>query len=405
MQMKIDKSNWKKVKIIDVFTKKEENDKDNAKNRFDRFLKVNHMDAETLHIKRWGSQENGEELNPTFYKIFRKGQILFPTRNPHLRRTVLASFDGICGEKTLTLEPNEEFLIPEFIPFLFHSDSFYAHTTGAIIGSTNPHCRWRDVANYEFLLPPKEQQAQLAELLWAMDEVVEREKELYLCAETFFESNRNSIFSNIENDHNLNILKDVDFQESNIKNYYKVNSVNGIYKSKEFHGRGFRIVNMGELFAYPIIKDEQMALVELTDKEQKQFLVEEGDLIFARRSLVVEGAGRCSIIGSHLSPMTFESSMIRVRLDEQRILPKYVYHFLKSKLGRKRIRRIVGFTTVAGITSTDLAMVKTPIVSYTKQKQILDLLEQFEQVFLSINIKITTSKALQKSLINQVFSV
>ena len=26
---------------------------------------------------------------------------------------------------------------------------------------------------------------------------------------------------------------------------------NGIYKKKEFHGRGVKIVNMGELFTYP----------------------------------------------------------------------------------------------------------------------------------------------------------
>jgi type I restriction enzyme S subunit len=160
MELTINKNNWIKVKLGDVFAKREENDKENARNRFDRFLKVNNMDAESLHVKRWESQTNGDELNPTFYKIFRKGQILFPTRNPHLRRTVLASFDGICGEKTLTLEPNEEFIIKEFMPFLFHSESFYAHTAGAIIGSTNPHCRWRDVANYEFLLPPIDQQAE-----------------------------------------------------------------------------------------------------------------------------------------------------------------------------------------------------------------------------------------------------
>ena len=30
---------------------------------------------------------------------------------------------------------------------------------------------------------------------------------------------------------------------------------NGIYKQKEFHGRGTKIVNMGELFAYPRLKN------------------------------------------------------------------------------------------------------------------------------------------------------
>ena len=70
MEMKIDKSNWKTLKLIDVVTKKEENDKENAKNRFERFLKVVHLDAESIHIKRWSNQKD-DELPPTFYKIFR----------------------------------------------------------------------------------------------------------------------------------------------------------------------------------------------------------------------------------------------------------------------------------------------------------------------------------------------
>tara|TARA_R110000751_G_scaffold307906_2_gene434721 strand:+ start:3378 stop:4499 length:1122 start_codon:yes stop_codon:yes gene_type:complete len=178
MKFTIDKHNWKLVKLGEVVTKKEENDRDNAQTRFDRFLKVEHMDSGSLHIKRWASQKSGDEINPTFYKIFRKGQILFPTRNPHLKRTALASFDGICGEKTLTLEANEDLILQEFLPFIFHSESFYAHTTSSIVGSTNPHCRWRDVAEFEFLLPPKEQQSKLAGLLWSLDDLIEMDKGL-----------------------------------------------------------------------------------------------------------------------------------------------------------------------------------------------------------------------------------
>ena len=166
------KNDWQGVRLDDALFKREENDREGARSRFDTFVKVEHMEAERLHLLGVGSQKD-EELPPTFYKIFRKGQILFPTRNPHLRRTALAPCDGICGEKTLTLEVNEEVADPKLIPFLFHSANFYDHTAGAIIGSTNPHCRWRDIANYEFLLPPKDQQAKLAELLWSADQIVE----------------------------------------------------------------------------------------------------------------------------------------------------------------------------------------------------------------------------------------
>ena len=78
---------------------------------------------------------------------------------------------------------------------------------------------------------------------------------------------------------------------------------NGIYKKKEFHGRGAKVVNMGELFAYPRLRDVPMKRVELSATEQDRFLIQSGDLLFARRSLVAEGAGENAVSFSmRLSP-------------------------------------------------------------------------------------------------------
>lgn len=175
MKLIVDRSGWKRVRLDDVVEKREENDRENARTRFDNFVKGENLDPESLHLRRMGSQQN-EELPPSFYKIFRKGQILFMTRRPYLRKNALAHCDGICGEKMLTLQVKEDVADARLIPFLFHSDGFYAHTTGCMIGSTNPHCRWRDVAKFEFLLPPKDQQAKLAELLWAADSLLEAQR-------------------------------------------------------------------------------------------------------------------------------------------------------------------------------------------------------------------------------------
>ncbi|MGP1679612.1 MAG: restriction endonuclease subunit S, partial [Burkholderiales bacterium] len=64
---------------------------------------------------------------------------------------------------------------------------------------------------------------------------------------------------------------------------------NGIYKQKEFHGRGAKIVNMGELFAHPRLRAVPMKRVELSPSETERFMLAKGDLIFARRSLTAEG--------------------------------------------------------------------------------------------------------------------
>jgi type I restriction enzyme, S subunit len=71
---------------------------------------------------------------------------------------------------------------------------------------------------------------------------------------------------------------------------------NGIYKAKEFHGRGSRVVNMGDLFGNDFISNQEMKRVELTADEVARFGLREGDLLFARRSLVLEGSGKCSLI-------------------------------------------------------------------------------------------------------------
>ena len=55
---------------------------------------------------------------------------------------------------------------------------------------------------------------------------------------------------------------------------------NGIYKTKEFHGSGVKIVNMGEIFAHPRLRDVAMRRVRLSEPEQRRFGVEKGDLLF-----------------------------------------------------------------------------------------------------------------------------
>lgn len=399
-ELQLDRSDWQLVRFGDVaIQQKQSVDRDNTE--LTRYVKGEHMGSEDLHIREWGELTN-EYLGPAFIRKFEEGDILYGSRRTYLRKVAVAHFDGITANTTFVIKANEAKIDKRLLPFVMLSEGFAEHSIRNSKGSVNPYINWKDIANYEFLLPPKDQQAKLAELLWAMDEVIEKSLRLESINSHLFETSRNSIFSLNESDQNLNVFSDKQYLNKKFSQII-VKMLNGIYKPKEFQGQGERMINMGELFAYPVITDEEMSLISLTDKEKEQFLVEEGDLIFARRSLVVEGAGRCSIIGRHHTPMTFESSMIRVRLDSKMVNPKYIYHFLKSTEGKKRIRRIVGFTTVAGIASSDLANVKVPIVSIERQNQIANYLDMFDSLFLTLAAKVSSSKSLQKSLINQIF--
>lgn len=397
MELNIRKDQWVKVKLLDVFIKKEENDKENARNRFDRFLKVEHMDAESLHIKRWASQENGDEINPTFYKIFRKGQMLFPTRNPHLRRTVLASFDGICGEKTLTLEPIAKYVLPEFIPFLFHSEAFYAHTTGAIIGSTNPHVRWRDVANYEFLLPPKDQQAQLAELLWAMDEVVEREVSSYSTYQLFF---KRYLFDAISGKLSKNFSNWTEHLFGSLGESY--GGLSG--KSKNDFGEGSPFINYMNVFSNSKIDSLRVDYVRVAEGEN-QNEVRYGDILITGSSETPEEVGMASVVLDKLEGYYLNSFCFGFRLNNfDTLLPEYARFLMRGEEVRKfMFKRAQGSTRFNLSKSTVKEKLRIILPSLSEQKEITKKLDFMEKNITAFETNISNSKALQKSLINQIF--
>ncbi|MGA9991349.1 MAG: restriction endonuclease subunit S [Thiobacillaceae bacterium] len=149
---------------------------------------------------------------------------------------------------------------------------------------------------------------------------------------------------------------------------------NGIYKPKEFHGRGAKIVNMGELFAHPRLRAVPMKRVELSDSERQWLTLSKGDLIFARRSLVAEGAGKCSIVLDLDEPTTFESSIIRARPDSTKADPLYLYYFFSSSLGLHRLDTIRRHVAVAGITGSDLAQLEIPVPPLSEQRAIAHIL-------------------------------
>jgi type I restriction enzyme S subunit len=149
---------------------------------------------------------------------------------------------------------------------------------------------------------------------------------------------------------------------------------NGIYKKKEFHGRGTKIVNMGELFAHPRLRDVPMKRVELNESEASRFLLAEGDLIFARRSLTAEGAGKCSIVLEVKEDTTFESSIIRARPDRNKSDPLYLYYFFNSSLGIHSLDTIRRQVAVAGITGSDLARLDILVPPLQIQRAIAHIL-------------------------------
>lgn len=154
------------------------------------------------------------------------------------------------------------------------------------------------------------------------------------------------------------------------KDLFEIPLRNGLTKPKKVRGYGYKMVNMGELFAYPIIKNLKMDRVPLKENEKIAFL-KNGDLLFARQSLVRSGAGQCSIFIEDNENVCFESHLIRCRLNLKIADPLFYFYFFKSNFGRSIMDTIVEQGAGAsGIRGSDLSELQVPYLDLNKQLEI-----------------------------------
>ena len=159
---------------------------------------------------------------------------------------------------------------------------------------------------------------------------------------------------------------------------FAVPQKNGLTRPKKVRGSGVLMVNMGELFAHPRIRSPRMDRVPLAPTEVG-YLLEPGDLLFARQSLVLAGAGQCSVFLGNDEATTFESHLIRCRLDRQLANPSFYFYFFRSREGRKAIEAIVEQGAGAsGIRGSDLVNVAVPLPPKPLQDEVASVLSALD---------------------------
>lgn len=159
---------------------------------------------------------------------------------------------------------------------------------------------------------------------------------------------------------------------------YAIPSKNGLTRPSRVRGSGYKMINMGELFAHDRIGAIDMELVPMNDKEMETMLVDEGDLLFARQSLVLSGAGKCSLVTSIQEPTTFESHIIRVRLDKKRANPGFYFYYFKSPICG--IKSIVTQGVQAGIRGNELKTLPVHLPPIDVQNRVLEVLTKYDDL-------------------------
>ena len=150
------------------------------------------------------------------------------------------------------------------------------------------------------------------------------------------------------------------------------------------------MVNMREIFAHDRITHEvECELVPLTASESRSSILRRGDLLFARQSLTYEGAGKVSLVLDESGP-TWDSHLIRARVNPARADSSYLFYFFRSGEGKRRMETIVQQVAAAGIRGSDLARLAVPSPPLSEQQAIAEVLGALDDK-IAANIALATT--------------
>ena len=159
---------------------------------------------------------------------------------------------------------------------------------------------------------------------------------------------------------------------------YLIPSKNGLNRPSRVRGSGYKMINMGELFANDRIKDIPMELVPLNDKEKEVSNIFESDLLFARQSIIASGAGKCSIVLEVPEITTFESHLIRVRINRDKANPLFYYYYFKTPIAN--IKSLVQQGVQAGIRGSELKYLQVIYPPIPTQCHIASILSAYDDL-------------------------
>ena len=133
-------------------------------------------------------------------KLFKEGDYLLVRRSLYgsdfRERAPRADFDGVCSADILTIREKKGVIADGFLIYVLYQKSLWDFIVSNSNGGLTRRIKWKQLADYEFDLPPIEEQRILADKLWAAYRLKESYKKLLTATQEMVKSQFIEMFGN-----------------------------------------------------------------------------------------------------------------------------------------------------------------------------------------------------------------
>ena len=394
---------WIKTKFSDIALTVNENEFNPLQNGIQKYVGGEHIESENLYVTKFGDiKTNKHVLGSAFHRRFFKGDILFGTRRAYLRKAAIATFDGICANTTLVLRSKNNYFVKELLPFIVHWEKFTEFAVSRSVGSTNPYVRWRDLAAFEFYLPPLNEQKRISELFWSVQKSIDSLEDLIQKFKTYRKSKANDLLTRGIGHTKFKKAQWLFGKEIEIPEGWKSVKIEEVADKllsggtpstsiAEYWRGGIEWTRGATLTTHYLTKGEKL-ISQVGLKNSSSSVIPKNNLLVVSRVSI----GNLSI---NKIDIAINQDITAIILNSSLCSTEFLYWNLLSN-----IDILVLFsqgTTIQGFTRKDLSNHILLLPSLQEQQQIASTLTQLDEQYKQLQNHLSLLKKMRKSMINK----
>lgn len=363
------------------------------------YVGLEHLDSESLTIRRWGSPSDVEATKLRF----RAGDIIFGRRRVYQRKLAVAPFEGICSAHAMVLRAKPAVAAREFLPFFMQSDLFMERAKEISVGSLSPTINWKTLAKEKFTLPSLQEQRRIAEVLSQGSDVARLHDEAAFNAES---ASQSMLHRHFQGARARDFVYDERFGRYSPSlpltplGALLTATQYGISEPSTSSGR-YRMLRMMDL-SDGLVTEDDLCSLDLSDEDFSRYRLEDGDVLFNRTNSydLVGRTGVYRLEGDHV----FASYLVRLRTDAAALLPDYLCAFLNAPLGRRQVMRFATRgVSQTNVNVSNLRRVLIPLPSIDDQRVAVEQMETLRHARRSLQRRAQEARMFVARVANGLF--
>ena len=301
------KSGWTRVAFGEMATNVTERVDRPAESGVDRYVGLQHLETDSLSIRRWGSPADvfGTKLR------FRKGDVVFGRRRAYQRKLAIAHFDGICSAHALVLRAKPRIVLPAFLPFFMQGAGFMERAQQISVGSLSPTINWKTLEREEFALPPLREQRRFAAALLSLEALSESVRRVQQSVRTV----EQSLISRCLERYGAPLTR--------VEALLREPPRNGVSPGADAQGIQLNSVSVGAVANGLFSPDDHLKPVTVEPRLARRFLVHPEDVFVVRGNGNRRRCGEAGISERSHADLIYPDLLIRLRFDPTRLLPDF----------------------------------------------------------------------------------